>query len=164
MRSAAIAITFAIATTLGFSSLTVRADGITWTSQTSAADNDWRSLVWGGPTGQEKFVAVGASGTGNRVMTSGAIGSPAPTQAPNNTHAPSNTQAPTTTAAPTNSAAASNNASTTTTTPKARATTTSDNSSTLPVTGSQPGKVIFFASCALLLGHTITTRRRTQSI
>ena len=44
--------------------------GITWTSRTSAADNDWQSVVWGGPAGQEKFVAVASSGSGNRVMTS----------------------------------------------------------------------------------------------
>ncbi|MGA1588856.1 MAG: hypothetical protein ACO38I_09720, partial [Ilumatobacteraceae bacterium] len=42
----------------------------TWTTQTSAADNDWLSVAWGGPAGQEKFVAVAYSGTGNRVMTS----------------------------------------------------------------------------------------------
>jgi len=45
-------------------------DGITWTTQASAADNQWSSVTWGGPTGQEKFVAVAATGTGNRVMTS----------------------------------------------------------------------------------------------
>ncbi len=45
-------------------------DGITWTSRTSAADNDWVSVTWGGPTGSELFVAVSYSGTGNRVMTS----------------------------------------------------------------------------------------------
>ena len=28
-------------------------------------------MAWGGPTGQQKFVAVANSGTGNRVMTSG---------------------------------------------------------------------------------------------
>ena len=41
-----------------------------WVSQTSAADNNWRSVTWGGPSGQEKFVAVASSGDGNRVMTS----------------------------------------------------------------------------------------------
>ena len=41
-----------------------------WFSQTSAADNSWRSVTWGGPAGQEKFVAVANLGTGNRVMTS----------------------------------------------------------------------------------------------
>ena len=45
-------------------------DGLTWTSQTPAATNQWWEVTWGGPAGQEKFVAVGASGTGNRVMTS----------------------------------------------------------------------------------------------
>jgi len=40
--------------------------GVAWTSRTSAADNDWTSVVWGGPAGQEKFVAVATNGTGNR--------------------------------------------------------------------------------------------------
>ncbi len=38
-------------------------DGITWTAQTSAANNNWQQVVWGGPAGQEKFVAVANSGT-----------------------------------------------------------------------------------------------------
>jgi hypothetical protein len=42
-------------------------DGITWTSQTSAANNYWYSVTYGAGL----FVAVSASGTGNRVMTSG---------------------------------------------------------------------------------------------
>jgi len=46
-------------------------DGVTWTTQTSAPDNQWSSVGWGGPAGQETFVAVAASGVGNRVMTSG---------------------------------------------------------------------------------------------
>ncbi|CAN1545076.1 hypothetical protein MCEMAEM6B_01949 [Mycobacteriaceae bacterium] len=46
-------------------------DGVTWTAQTPAANNSWNSVVWGGPAGQEKFVAVAVSGTNNRVMTSG---------------------------------------------------------------------------------------------
>ena len=41
-------------------------DGITWTSRTSAADNTWRSISYGNGI----FVAVGSTGTGNRVMTS----------------------------------------------------------------------------------------------
>jgi hypothetical protein len=41
-------------------------DGITWTSRTSAADNSWRSVTYGGGL----FVAVSTTGTGNRVMTS----------------------------------------------------------------------------------------------
>ena len=41
-----------------------------WVSQTSAADYDWRSVTWGGPAGQQKFVAVASTGTGDRVMTS----------------------------------------------------------------------------------------------
>jgi len=44
--------------------------GVTWTSRTSAADNVWRAVTWGGPAGQETFVAVAQSGVGNRVMTS----------------------------------------------------------------------------------------------
>ena len=42
------------------------ADGITWTSRTSAANNGWRSVAYGNGL----FVAVSFSGTGNRVMTS----------------------------------------------------------------------------------------------
>ena len=41
-----------------------------WTLRTSPADNSWSSVTWGGPAGSEKFVAVSATGTGNRVMTS----------------------------------------------------------------------------------------------
>ena len=41
-------------------------DGITWTSRTSAADNGWLSITYGNGL----FVAVAATGTGNRVMTS----------------------------------------------------------------------------------------------
>ena len=44
--------------------------GVNWTSRTPAADNDWLGVTWGGPAGQEKFVAVAISGGGNRVMTS----------------------------------------------------------------------------------------------
>jgi hypothetical protein len=44
----------------------------TWTARTSAADNQWYSVTYG--NGQ--FVAVSASGTGNRVMTS--VASPLP--------------------------------------------------------------------------------------
>ena len=40
-------------------------DGITWTSQTSP-DNGWNSVTYA----NDLFVAVAASGTGNRVMTS----------------------------------------------------------------------------------------------
>ncbi|MEK0415855.1 MAG: hypothetical protein RL352_1252, partial [Actinomycetota bacterium] len=49
---------------------TAQADGITWTAQSSAANNAWVSVAWGGPAGEEKFVAVAYTGTGNRVMTS----------------------------------------------------------------------------------------------
>jgi hypothetical protein len=41
-----------------------------WTTRTSAADNSWLSVTWGGPSGSELFVAVATTGTGNRVMTS----------------------------------------------------------------------------------------------
>ena len=40
--------------------------GITWTSRTPAADNQWSGVTYGNGT----FVAVANSGTGNRVMTS----------------------------------------------------------------------------------------------
>ena len=40
--------------------------GITWTSRTSASDNDWFGVTYGNGL----FVAVASSGTGNRVMTS----------------------------------------------------------------------------------------------
>ena len=42
------------------------AASLTWTSQTSAADNNWYSATYGNGL----FVAVAISGTGNRVMTS----------------------------------------------------------------------------------------------
>jgi hypothetical protein len=41
-------------------------NGITWTSRTSAANNNWTSVTYG----NGKFVAVASSGTNNRVMTS----------------------------------------------------------------------------------------------
>ncbi|MBU3691154.1 MAG: arabinan endo-1,5-alpha-L-arabinosidase [Solirubrobacterales bacterium] len=41
-----------------------------WTSRTPAANNDWLEVAWGGPAGQEKFVAVAVSGSSDRVMTS----------------------------------------------------------------------------------------------
>jgi hypothetical protein len=41
-------------------------NGITWTSRTSAADNEWRGITYG----DGLFVAVSITGTGNRVMTS----------------------------------------------------------------------------------------------
>jgi len=40
--------------------------GTSWASRTSAADNTWRAVAYG----NNKFVAISASGTGNRVMTS----------------------------------------------------------------------------------------------
>ena len=39
-----------------------------WTTRTSAADNQWRSIAWSPALGL--FAAVANSGTGNRVMTS----------------------------------------------------------------------------------------------
>ena len=44
------------------------APGTIWQTRTSAADNSWRSICLHTPTG--RLVAVAASGTGNRVMTS----------------------------------------------------------------------------------------------
>lgn len=44
----------------------VSSDGINWSTQQSAADNDWRSVCFG----DNLFVAVASSGNGNRVMTS----------------------------------------------------------------------------------------------
>ena len=43
-------------------------DGITWTSRTSAADNQWRSVIYG--NGVFVAVSLGAGEAGNRVMTS----------------------------------------------------------------------------------------------
>jgi len=43
-------------------------NGIPWVSRSSAADNAWRGVAWSPELGL--FVAVGDSGTGNRVMTS----------------------------------------------------------------------------------------------
>jgi hypothetical protein len=40
--------------------------GITWSTRTSAADNEWRSIAYGNGV----FVAVATTGSGNRVMTS----------------------------------------------------------------------------------------------
>ena len=65
-----IAISTLIAIVLATSADTVRADGITWTTRTYPVDNRWISVTCGGPTGEEKFVAVASSGTGDRVMTS----------------------------------------------------------------------------------------------
>ena len=41
--------------------------GVNWTTRTSAADNEWRSVTHGNGV----FVAVAQTGTGNRVMTWG---------------------------------------------------------------------------------------------
>ena len=41
-------------------------DGITWTSRSSAADNEWYGVTFG----NNLFVAVSSTGSGNRVMTS----------------------------------------------------------------------------------------------
>ena len=40
-------------------------DGITWTSRTSASNNNWVVVTFG----NEVFVAVAQTGSGNRVMT-----------------------------------------------------------------------------------------------
>ncbi|MBU3674092.1 MAG: hypothetical protein FGM34_03435, partial [Solirubrobacteraceae bacterium] len=37
--------------------------GADWTTQTAPASYGWRSVVWGGPAGAEKFVAVGGDAT-----------------------------------------------------------------------------------------------------
>lgn len=44
-------------------------DGITWTSRTSAADNQWTSVTYNNGL----FVAVAQNGLGNRAMISGAF-------------------------------------------------------------------------------------------
>jgi len=43
-------------------------DGINWTAQDAAAENNWRSICWSPELGL--FCAVSYTGTGNRVMTS----------------------------------------------------------------------------------------------
>jgi hypothetical protein len=43
--------------------------GQDWTIRTSAQDNSWNGLAWGGPTGGKLFVAVSEAGS-NRAMTS----------------------------------------------------------------------------------------------
>jgi hypothetical protein len=48
-------------------------NGINWTSRASAANNQWIGVTYE----DGLFVAVSATGTGNRVMTSGEIGSTA---------------------------------------------------------------------------------------
>eukprot|EP00889_Picochlorum_renovo_P001611 jgi/Picre1/28641/NNA_004041.t1 len=50
--------------------VTTSVPGITWTTQTSAADSLWYSVTWGGPSGSELFVAVAGPRSGDRVMTS----------------------------------------------------------------------------------------------
>jgi hypothetical protein len=45
-------------------------DGTTWTLQTSATDNFWRSVTYGIVGTNGLFVAVSYDGFGNRVMTS----------------------------------------------------------------------------------------------
>jgi hypothetical protein len=44
-------------------------DGINWTGRSAAAANLWRSVAWGAGS-VNLFVAVAATGTNNRVMTS----------------------------------------------------------------------------------------------
>ena len=67
VRVSALGIVLAL---VGGLSSAAHADGINWTPRTSAADNGWLSVTWGGPAGQKLFVAVATTGTGNRVMTS----------------------------------------------------------------------------------------------
>jgi hypothetical protein len=50
----------------GISPTATANDGDIWTSRISASDNDWNSVTYGNGL----FVAVSASGSGNRVMTS----------------------------------------------------------------------------------------------
>lgn len=45
-------------------------DGINWTLQSASVNNEWRSITWGGSSGNKMFVAVASSGSGNRIMTS----------------------------------------------------------------------------------------------
>ena len=49
-----------------YSSIGMQFGGTYWTTRTSAADNNWRSVCYGNGL----FVAVAYTGTGNRVMTS----------------------------------------------------------------------------------------------
>ncbi len=44
-------------------------DGVIWQPRDIPGGN-WQSVAWGDPAGQEKYVAVSSSGTGERVMTS----------------------------------------------------------------------------------------------
>ncbi len=44
--------------------------GASWTSRTSAVNNNWQSVTYGIVNGNGKFVAVSNTGTNNRVMTS----------------------------------------------------------------------------------------------
>ena len=53
-----IAVAALAASPLALLGSTAYADGITWASRTPAAVNAWRSVTWGGPAGQQKFVAV----------------------------------------------------------------------------------------------------------
>ena len=73
--SGTFTITFAspVATSGSVSRLTIQSSahtqsafGVSWTSRTSASDNDWYAVTYGNGT----FVAIAGSGTGNRVMTS----------------------------------------------------------------------------------------------
>ena len=44
---------------------------VAWMTQASAVDSDWVAAIWGGPTGQQKFVAVADGGSGDRVADGG---------------------------------------------------------------------------------------------
>ena len=58
---------------VGSGVVTTSHNGNTWVSRTAASDNDWRSVVYSPQL--NLFVAVSQTGTGNRIMTSGGIGS-----------------------------------------------------------------------------------------
>jgi len=58
------------------------ADGVTWESQTAAAANSWRSIIFA----NDLLVAVAYSGTGNRVMT---LATPTSTPPPSSDNGPS---------------------------------------------------------------------------
>lgn len=55
-------------TTAGTTAASAPTTATTWTTRTSSADNDWRSICWSPELAL--FCAVGVSGTGTRVMTS----------------------------------------------------------------------------------------------
>lgn len=62
-RFTAVSITAAVVVLLTCTAALVRADGVAWTTRTSAYDGTWRAVTWGGTAGQETFVAVSSTGT-----------------------------------------------------------------------------------------------------